>query len=878
MNRGDISIKVISAFIAAVASAGFVAAVGGGILWARFRGAHLPADQAVAAVSNHELIVVGGTTLVGFLLAGLAALVGVYVLDSTGSPTPRTRRGLIVLMVVEIAVAIVFIESDFLTQLLLAAAFVTAGVLVAFLLDDLARALPPAPSPPQVRAEPPRWLERSFRWSRDRLFSGVDRREDARRVLAGVVLVLGVVLVGAVRDWIWIALWIAVAILLVDPWKALFPGQAPLRRVVVLSLIAYGATALIRFDEPLAKVAAAAVLLALLNLAVARATGRSFALYGVSVFLSVVLFGGVLSYVRTVETPKLQGVAVVMKNGASACGLYVAETDSRLYLARVDTVRLGKRDHIVNGSGRLLWLPRDQIENSELGPLRVIPRAQANAAELRSELIADRQASPAAKTAKAPAIVPGLPTADNCLPQPQSVPPRQTEQRVLAEKFQPRLVVDRADGFWPISALTIFKLRHGDKVTCRQASVDCIDTTRPSGLPWLGEPNEWLNYPGPNRDLGKQRADMLAALRFNGDPAKSAREYFFVTGGGVGQPTSVQYWFYYHFNYQRYGLGGFHLGKAGYHEGDFESIGVLLSRHSKQPRYVWMARHDKEGRPFLWNEPKLVRSGDHLGVFAARGSHASYESCGTQHRPVGRGTINDETACGSSGLVFEPGDTPLTDLSFAPWACWQGHFGYARASRAIPASQLVFADGPRSPLWQQFGSEPCASAPVSAVRPDLGEEVLDEPTATALRANGGRLEPRFDSCADWQKPPTRGVYVVACSDKLLKAFFHSGLERMDSVEVQLERPGQPTPPLGVPAIYRSPDAENLDGIALGAKKAITESVYAVCFSGGKAIDATFPSVSLVPGRKLMLHTGAKRWFLGAGNSATPSRGGHCQPK
>jgi VPS62-like protein len=859
MNREDLVTRVLSAVVAVVVSAGFVAAVGGAVLWARFHAAKLPADQAVAAVPNDELGVVGAVALVAFIIAGLVALIGAYALDRSGTPGERTRRGLAVLMVAEIVVAICILESNVLTGVLLGIGFAILGVFAIYLLEDLERALkgrqPDAP-------DRPRWAERFLRWVTRQLFANVSLVEGIRRMLVTVLLVGGVFLVSLTDEWLLVALWMLAFVALLHPWNALRPRYAPLRRLIAVALIVYGLAAVIRYHDSLAALVIAAVLLALVNLGVAQATGERFAFYGIAVFLSVVLFGGLLSYVRTRDYPKLQGVAVVMKNGDSACGLYVTETDSRLYLARVDVVGGRKKVRIVDRSGRITWLPRDQIKRSELGPLQGVIPAQANAADLRDELLQEE------KKPK-PDSVAGLPKASECVPEPEALPIRQTEQRKLAEQFQPRLITDRSDGFWPISVLTIFRLRRGDQGTCRQVPGECIPTTRVVKLPWTGGVNEWLDYPAANTSKEQQHEDMVGALKSE-DPAKTGREYFFVTGGKGSELTSLQYWFYYQFNYQRLRLKGVTFKKAGFHEGDFESIGLLLSRDSKEPRYLWMARHADEGRPFVWSEAKLERSGGHPTVYAARGSHATYEACGRQHRFDGtKSLIDDETACSTKQLFFEPALTPLSDLAFTPWACWRGNFGYSKLKR-LPREDLLLANGPQSPLWQQNFralAAPCAVTQTPPLRPDIaGEETVDDATATTLRANGGQLDRRFDRCKEWRKPPARGVYVVACSDGMLKRYFDSGLEEIGKEQITIGR-GKQQALKSVPAIYRSPNAEALDGITIKTREKATASIYAACYSNNRRVVADFGSVPLLPNRRLVIRTTGLTWSLISGTKA-----------
>jgi hypothetical protein len=918
----DLLVRVAGVLIAAVGSAGFVAGVGGAVLWARFHAAELPADQAVAAVPNQELVVVGAVALVGFVLAAIGAVVGVYILDNEGTAGEKTRRGLIALIVAEIAVAVLFGGFGFWTGLGLVAAFGIAGLFLVYLLENLAHFWA-ARTPAQRR------LKALASWAWHALFAGIGVIHRVWRVLALVALVGGVFVVFYANQWWQVVVWAVVTLVITGAWNVV--GHAPVRRVLAIALIAYGVTALIRYEPTLAIATGAAIALGALNLSVAKATSDRFTFYGVSVFLSVVLFGGALSFVRTREHPKLQAVAVLFKNGTPpACGLYVTETDSRLYLARVSAVPRGRGVRVADKSGRLFWLPRDQIERTELGPLQGIVRAQEDGADLRDELIADRsanttpaqgtegtpaqaaqtqgtqaqsvqapptqaQSTPAAPTQTQPTPAqsnpakptPAQPTqpqptpgsqplkgavasaaaANECVPGRATPPPRKTPQRTLAQDFQPRLVVDRLDGFWPISALTIFKLSHGNRRTCRNvADSVCPNVTRASELPWTGGGGEWLEYPGGNTNIGQQHDDMVSALR-SPDPVKTAREYFLVTEPGPKKTISLQYWFYYAFNYQRLGLGGVPIGSLGFHEGDFETVGVLLSR-DKQPVYAWMARHDTEGRPFVWDESALGHPGGHLSVYAARGSHASYESCTTQHRPrAPAGLINDRPQCDATQqLTLEPSLTPLSDLALAPWGCWRGRFGHATRGQRLPLAAQAFADGPLSPLWQQTfdgGAKPCAAVETVPERPDVGEEVLDDGTAGTLREHAGRLDGRFNSCADWRKPPASGIYVVACNDQALKDFFDSGLEDMGDQQLSIRGSDGRHEKASVPAVYRRVEQSNLDGLIIKAAKTTTATVYAVCYSGERPIEANFAAVPLKPGQAPVLHTGAGAWTLSA---------------
>jgi hypothetical protein len=905
VNRQDVLARVVGAAVATVGSAGLVTAIGGATLWARFHAAELPADQAVAAVPNQELVVVGAVTLVGFVAAGIAALVAVYAMDRCGEPGPRTRRGLVTLAAAEVAAAVLYRQFSAWLTVAVLLAVALASVVLYVIVEDVAEFFKA-----RRQTDRPSTLTALQWWARERLFRGLALLEAIRRGVVLLLLVLLVLIVGGVlsdlplNDWIWLAAWGLAFIVLARPWNALRRDREALRRALGTTVLLVGVAALLRFEETLGLVTLAALALAGVNLAVAHATGERFAFYGVSVFLSVIAFGGILSYLRTRDHPKLQAIAALVNGGGgTVCGLYVTETETRLYFARVNVVGGGTTAKAAPNSGRIFWVARDELTRTELGPLQSVVAAQADAADLRDEILADERRRVAAtapagpQTGRAPATpggrgrtggrraggtpqlagaaqrsaadLPGVSDANDCVPAPEAAPLRRTDERKLAEKFQPRLVVDRADRFWPVSALTMFRLRRGDERTCRQvAKRECPPVPRANALPWIGGVGEWLEFPGPQgkRGIDAQHEDMVSALG-SPDPAKTAREYFFVTGGG-DRPTSVQYWFYYQFNYQRLGIGGVPLGIAGFHEGDFEMVGVLLSRERQRPVYVWTARHAKEGRPLSWAESQLRRSRDHLTVYAARGSHATYESCARQRRGLApHGLIDDRPQCEERRqLVLEPQITPLSDLAFAPWVCWQGNFGHSTEAGAKGLAGAAFADGPVSPLWQQrFGRDParpCESLDAAPVRPpNGGEEVLDDGPAATLRAHGGVLDGLFDSCADWFAPPPSGVYVVACDDGALDRFFESGLEDPGDERVVLTAPDGRSRETGVPAVYRRPDADGVDGLTVSAARPTTTRLYAACYAGREPVVAVFQRVALPARARLVLRAGAQEWTL-----------------
>jgi hypothetical protein len=816
---------LLSTLIAAIASVGFVAFVGAAIVWERFSALGLPADQSVAAVPRSHLVAVGATALVTFAILGLVAVIAVYFIDPRGRPKRRMHYGLLALLTVELVVVV-------------------------------------------VRAD----------------FRGCELTK----------LLVGLAIVAVVLGWLvyaGFALWRMLPAGQRTPAK-LLRGMLGVRHAVLVLVVLGLTIALVATESWLAMLLLAAVVLALLNLGVAHATGDRFALYGVAVFASVAVFGGIASFVEARDTPKVQPVAVLRSDDPRGlCALFVGETDERMYLGRVDLEPGSATDSKpAEGSGRLFWLPKDKLAAWSIGTLQSIGRAKEQAIRLRDELVAERApvtATAGAQATKAAAVEPE-PIADLCSPGGRQAAQISSRERTLARQFQPLLVVDRNDLFWPTSITAIYGYRGGrgrNARTCLKApGGDCKRVTRAQDIPWLGADNEWLEYPAADTSKDEQ-AEMARRALGSSNPYSTAQMYFLTTGGrGKRRLTSLQYWFYYPFNYQRL-PGRF---SAGYHEGDFESTGVLLSSQKKRPVYVWTARHDGEGERFAFGEPGLQHAGDHVRVFAARGSHATYTTCGRQRRPYLAGAIDDQTSCPKTNpLVFEPRATPLFDLARAPWACFSGHFGHtsARPGKLMEVRHALVADGPRSPLWQQvFG--PSTATPCTDVGepPDRGspdeEEATDETTAQRIRNRAGALTPLFSSCVFWRQRPTRGGYVTACDPGVLDRFFRSGLETRGPERIRITSAGG-TVAKTLPAVLRTQEPTGIDGAAISSRATTRPEIYAARYvnrSSGRLLAADFGPVPIAPGRPLTLQTsGDKRWYLVDGSqrvaSAKPRPGG-----
>lgn len=347
-------------------------------------------------------------------------------------------------------------------------------------------------------------------------------------------------------------------------------------------------------------------------------------------------------------------------------------------------------------------------------------------------------------------------TADSTLGAPPIVPAEPTVEQTdapalaaLARRYQPTVAVSVGDRFWPVSVLSMLRLRWRRDVTCIFQQNRCaVRGPTPADLRPGGSPADYLKYPAPLTSVGAQ---FLSAARALGvpldaiarwlrrptlsDPFASAQFYFHYLRRAPrhayrGLPKgliSLQYWFFYPLNYlptvktptqTLINPLGATIGNTDYHQGDLEHVAVLLDPRTLRPRYLWMARHGDEGVAYRWHSRSVQWSGDHPVVYSAFGSHATYAHCGIQRRERTFYVVNDYVVCiphATFGFTYR--STPLVDLRHTFWACWQGHLGDAgpHLDRG-PVNFVPYESaGPRSPLLQQENlGTGCRSATATA--------------------------------------------------------------------------------------------------------------------------------------------------------------------
>ncbi|MGN6557224.1 MAG: hypothetical protein ACTHLH_04340 [Solirubrobacterales bacterium] len=432
----------------------------------------------------------------------------------------------------------------------------------------------------------------------------------------------------------------------------------------------------------------------------------------------------------------------------------------------------------------------------------------------------------------------------------------------IAERYEPDLMLEKQDGFWPVAVRTIDMFRSGATRTClaKQAGAQC-SPTHIRELPWAsGSASSYLDYPAGSHSVDAQREEAVQALKSNA-PGTDARIYYYVTGRDPDRPVTLQYWFYYPFNYLEAHLFAGASVNTDLHEGDIEGMALLLSAHKHLPIYVWMPRHREEGERFAWTEGALqLQEGDHPVGYAAKGSHATYESCGRKFRTalvaggLADNIVPDDYFSCEHGAGYELGaGVPAIDLARTWWACWRGHLGDAPHNPS-PLSE-IYADGPTSPLYQQKfelrEAHPCTGVdPPPPPRP--GQERLDDPeTAQALEEAGGRLNELFRSCDDWWQRPPDGSYMVACDQETLDSFFDSGLEDPGAQNLRIE--GSPAARGStVPAVFAAPEPGGVDSATIETDQVAHPVVFVAIRDEEELKIARFPEFTLKPGQRLRL--------------------------
>lgn len=387
--------QLIGVLLTAGSLIGFVAFSGAVIVWTRFEAIEVPPEQAVKAVPRSELIATGSSLLLLFGLFGVLAVVGAYLVDRAGRATPGMVRALLALVAVEGAVAVSLATGVHLWQRALAVALlVLLGLFVLAVtfvrprfvrLEDTNR-----PHGEERRKPKPEGgvlfdIRGRLRFRRSEPFSlgralgdiaeGVEREE-----------------VGAKKEAQRRQQHLRKGKSDAEAESERLATRRPYRLVITIrgGLVAAAAgtaatilPAVLMQQWWLAVSLGSAVLLAFGLWRIAGLSKSGFMWLGFAVFFSVPLFGTLTLMVRNLADPQVQPVAIIRSTDGpdeAIQGIYVTEGSDRVYFANVATEGCG--DKLIPDSGRLLWVPKDEVVAMSVGPLQGVADAGTSALEM----------------------------------------------------------------------------------------------------------------------------------------------------------------------------------------------------------------------------------------------------------------------------------------------------------------------------------------------------------------------------------------------------------------------------------------------------------------------------------------------------------------
>jgi hypothetical protein len=409
---------VIPALLTAGGLLGFVAFAGSVIVWTRFSAAQVPPDQVVAAYPRGELVAIASALLLLFGFVGLLAVVAFFLINPQSGSGNGYMRGLLVLLGVEGMVAIFLCEASSPMDRVLACELFLLPAIIAFWTTFVFER-------PWVSGEKDKEDQEQEQEGR-----GGDREDDftladlgdtleryllkmrfvslalafgiAVSLLALMLIFVPRVFGGAGLPGREVAIVSLGLVALVPSVYLLYilikedtgkkrkfnDGEIPFSPLgqalilILLAVAAIGPSVILRSGWlPFSLATAAALVAGLWRIAVMTRT--KFFWYGLAVFISVPLFGTMTGMFRNIADPQVQPMALIRKaDGADEAiqGLYVTETDDRIYFATVATE--GCTDDLVPNSGRLLWVPKSEVVALSIGPLQSVKNAAKTALEM----------------------------------------------------------------------------------------------------------------------------------------------------------------------------------------------------------------------------------------------------------------------------------------------------------------------------------------------------------------------------------------------------------------------------------------------------------------------------------------------------------------
>ena len=387
-------------------------------------------------------------------------------------------------------------------------------------------------------------------------------------------------------------------------------------------------------------------------LAVANATDDRFRWFGVSIFLAVLVFGAVMSLLRTASTTKLQSAAVALKEsagGGGLSGLFVAETADRVYVADVnhckrdEDLKLVPTSQPIPGTGRIMAIPRTSVESLSIGTRQRLERAQERGPELLAELRTRTARGTVPQRQKVAAPHPCADEGVVDLTVRQVTEPSPARAARLARHYRPILRFDGRERWRPLDIAQLMaertengRPRHRVCATGdRGRQISCEPIGGVSDLSDDPSPDRVIDFDGVRANGSDRSAPSLERcpgrqaehlLDCDGGPASAI--YYRVTE--ANGRTYVDYWWFLRFN--RFDKG--ELGRLCArpvqralfgcfdHEGDWEGVTAVSARRNPT-RLAFLNLASHEG-VYRYTAAELALEGSRPRVYSARGSHASY--------------------------------------------------------------------------------------------------------------------------------------------------------------------------------------------------------------------------------------------------------------
>jgi hypothetical protein len=389
---------------------GFLAFAGSIIVWTRFQAAQVPAAQAVAAYPRGELVAVASALLLIFGLVGILAVIGFFLINREGGGSIGVSRGLLVLLAIEGLAAIILVGGPWNADRVLAIELLLLPLIVAFWATAVYERKGMVGEDGGKKAGKKAKRTLRLRLAVRNLETYLLRPRFVNRTLLGAIVVtllsLFLVVAGAPPRGVAI---VALALIGLVPtaWlvprlvdgpgddpddldkrEGLNPNRIPFTRrgqaliICLLPVAAVGPSIILDSTWVVFSLLTAVVLdAALWRVAVMSRT--KFIWYGLAVFVSIQLFGTITAVARNVDDPQVQPVALIrLEDGPDEAiqGIYVTETDERVYFATVATE--GCTGDLVPHSGRLLWVPKEDVVAMSIGPPQSVDEAAKTALEM----------------------------------------------------------------------------------------------------------------------------------------------------------------------------------------------------------------------------------------------------------------------------------------------------------------------------------------------------------------------------------------------------------------------------------------------------------------------------------------------------------------